>query len=341
MANSSSDESTPIFGGEKKFGTTVIIGACVGSLLAGVLLTFTIAFFVTPESPNADATCMGRHFAAAKVWKEGNISFYGMSFNPDDDFSYEESRWENLACRGSGMQSPIDLQDDSAWGIANNLVPLKAGYKPSPLKITNNGKRIFFDFKKTGNWLLTPGGNYSLMDVRFHYPSEHTFNGARYAMEIQFFHKNQKAVPPADNKYGVLSVFVKEGEANDAFPSTKYKFSQFLPTVTGVEHTIQGRFDLLNLLPADHDSADSRYLFYTGSLTTPPCSENVKYYLYTDPIEMSKEQLDVFASVTKLLPASDKNGFNARPVQDIGDRAILSSTPPPPTSTAAVASSHY
>mmetsp|Transcript_18973 Transcript_18973/g.46591 ORF Transcript_18973/g.46591 Transcript_18973/m.46591 type:complete len:339 (-) Transcript_18973:254-1270(-) len=329
----SPDEETPIIGSmlsttRRSVSMVILVAACLASFLVGILTVLSASYIQSgagaqsgPASPGPAA-----HEYAAKIWKRGNVSFYDMSFDPNDDFSYGSSRWGNPTCRSVGLQSPIDMGDASNWGIAADLVPLKFDYRQRPLKITNNGKTIFFDLRDGDDTVKTSTGTYGLAEVRFHMPSEHSFNGARYPMEIQFFHNNKAKTLPADNKHGVVSVFAKVGKVNGAFPKSAYKFKQYLPMVTGVQHTLDKPFDLMDLLPGNHNSAQAKYLSYSGSLTTPPCSENVKYFVYTQPIEFSQDQLDVFSSAIKLLPAADSNGFNARPVQSRGARAVLVST---------------
>mmetsp|Transcript_4285 Transcript_4285/g.6107 ORF Transcript_4285/g.6107 Transcript_4285/m.6107 type:complete len:323 (+) Transcript_4285:383-1351(+) len=316
-----SSEGTPILGsnGKRKFTMGEMVAACVAAMVLGALLLSGIVYMFSGSSDTKDLD----QVYVAKVWKKGNVTFYMESPDPNADFSYQDAaNWKFTSCKGNGMQSPIDLGDATNWGIASNLTPLKLKYREMPLRITNNGKYIFFDFSKSGNKLFTPTGNYTMLDIRFHTPSEHSLNGARYPMEIQFYHLNHHYDPDDEtdnNKYAVMSVFVKQGKTNHAFPNEEYKFNQFLPRVTGVEHNLEKPLDINDLLPTSRE----QYLYYEGSLTAPPCSENVKWFVYTNPIEMSKVQIDTFEAVAKTMPAADKNGHNARPTQSKGARAVL------------------
>jgi carbonic anhydrase len=121
-----------------------------------------------------------------------------------------------------------------------------------------------------------------------------------YPLEVHFVHAD------ADGNLAVVGVMIKEGaEDNAAFESVWAN----LPTEETEPTAIDGAtVNAADILPADH-------LFYTysGSLTTPPCSEGVHWMVLTAPITMSVEQLAAFSDIFSL---------NARPVQPLNERSL-------------------
>ncbi|HEY2257937.1 MAG TPA: carbonic anhydrase family protein, partial [Variovorax sp.] len=132
----------------------------------------------------------------------------------------------------------------------------------------------------------------------FHAPSEEKINGHAYAMVAHLVHQS------ADGKFAVIAVLFKEGKANAALADV---FAH-LPPTQGRTHVMAAGFDPTTILPAEQG-----YYSYTGSLTTPPCSEGVQWRIMKQPVEVSKVQL---AEFKKLYP------MNARQVQPLNHRQI-------------------
>ena len=122
-------------------------------------------------------------------------------------------------------------------------------------------------------------------------------------MEMHLVHKSE------DGTLAVIGVLIENGRTNTAFAA----FWQYLPSVPGESEEIKDvTLNVLNLLP----SAKHTYR-YTGSLTTPPCSEGVKWFVMTTPIEMSHSQIAAFKAILY---------GNNRPVQPLNDRELLIDT---------------
>ncbi|MNN26306.1 Carbonic anhydrase precursor [compost metagenome] len=122
--------------------------------------------------------------------------------------------------------------------------------------------------------------SYTVKQVHFHAKSEHTINGQHYPLEGHFVHKAQ------DGSTAVIGVMFKEGAENKSF-------QQILDAATAdaageVNVTIDS-LDLSLLFPPKLN-----YYHYLGSLTTPPLTENVEWYVLKDPVEISHEQLNDF-----------------------------------------------
>lgn len=218
------------------------------------------------------------------------------------DWSYEGNKspetWADLSeeykdCNGNS-QAPVDI---SSSVKDSNLKPLFLDYSSclNP-EFYNNGHTILIAYN-TGIFVVE-GHDYNLKKMVFHCPGEFTFNGKNFPMEIQLMHSD------ADGNKAIISLQVKEGSENQFLK----KIIDILPE-DGDLITFEGSIDVNELIPAEKG-----YYFLTGSLTTPPCSENVKWFILKTQIEASKEQIEKFAS---LMPEG-----NNRPVQPLNGREI-------------------
>lgn len=199
------------------------------------------------------------------------------------------------ACKTGLQQSPIDLHS----AIDANLKTVDVDYKSIPLTVVNNGHTIQVN-ATTGNKIKLDDEEFELLQFHFHHPSEHTVDGNPYPMEVHFVNANSKG------ELAVLGVFLKEGLENIALQPI---WDQ-MPQRKGEPKEIFGtKIDIAKLLPSNRE-----IYRYFGSLTTPPCSEIVKWIVYQEPIEMSSAQIDQFKNIFPL---------NARPIQLLDRRFIL------------------
>jgi carbonic anhydrase len=204
-------------------------------------------------------------------------------------------------CEAGQKQSPIDIEKTAPA----TLPKLRADFSPAKLQIVhhehvadeiNNGHTIQINYTE-GDTLTIGDTNYELIQFHFHSPSEHTVHGKHYPMEIHFVHKSPSGT------LAVVGVFVEQGAHNKAFDP----IWENLPKQKGVEsHFEHVHVDVDNLLPHSHKSYR-----YDGSLTTPPCSEGVKWIVMKSPIHLSKEQIRTFNAIIK---------GNNRPVQPLHHR---------------------
>jgi len=222
------------------------------------------------------------------------------------------SHWASLnaayaACGNGTAQSPIDIARAGA-GTAN---PWKLDYKPTSLKIAHhehvidivdNGHTIQVTVEE-GSTLTTGKNTYQLKQFHFHTPSEHTVNGKHFPMEVHFVHQS------ADGNFAVVSALFTEGAANDNLAKLIANF----PKAKGdTLHVPGAKLDLQLHLPANNAAYT-----YMGSFTTPPCTENVEWLVFRDPVSASRAQLKAFA---------DRLHHNNRPVQPLHQRVIGTGT---------------
>jgi carbonic anhydrase len=203
---------------------------------------------------------------------------------------------EYAACNGK-EQSPIDIRNAKKA----DLPVLRFQSKDGPLKyVVNNGHTIRVNYRPgNGNFLLVEEKRYELTQFHFHRPSEERIRGTAYDMEAHLMYQTK------DGEVAGVTVFVKPGSAN----STVEKVWEHMPKTEGQEEVSGVQINPDGLLPRVTGS----YYMYTGSLTAPPCTEGVIWFVLKNPIEMSTGQINAFA---KLYPD------DARPVQPLNHRVV-------------------
>ena len=202
---------------------------------------------------------------------------------------------EYRLCSVGIHQSPIDIVNPTPA----ELLPITFNYRPTSLKIHNTGNTIEVAYQE-GSWIQVDGTKYRLLQFHFHAPSEHTVTGNPYEMEMHLVHESE------DGTLAVIGVLIKSGSTNTAFNT----FWHHLPSVPGESAQVNGVvLNASDLLPTTKHTYR-----YEGSLTTPPCSEGVKWFVLTTPIEMSQSQIAAFKAILY---------GNNRPVQPLNGRELL------------------
>ena len=196
------------------------------------------------------------------------------TFSCTKNWSYEgknqSKNWGNLSeefkfCKIGYNQSPIDVN----LGFEKN--ELKFFYQNSEVETLdkNHVRQIIFDNR---DFILRGKKKYFLRHLEFHHPSEHLVDSNQHSLELQIYHKSD------DEQLLVLAIFLEIGAANSAF-------NDLIKTLSKSESSPK-----LNL--AKIVQSDDKIFFYDGSLTTPPCSEGVKWYVMKTPLKISKDQIN-------------------------------------------------
>jgi carbonic anhydrase len=224
------------------------------------------------------------------------------SADPSHSWSYEGANgpehWSSLsdnntACNHGWNQSPLNL---TAMIDADQL-PLVLNYRPGGKEILNNGHTVQVNYA-TGNTLNVGYHRFNLMQLHFHTPSENRIESRSYPMEMHMVH----ATP--EGRLAVLAIMFKTGKKNAELA----RIWDDLPQ-PGQRRALKGSLDITQLLPSSLD-----YIRYNGSLTTPPCTEGVSWFVLKTPIEASADQMTRF---TRLI------GENNRPLQHLNARVII------------------
>ncbi len=193
-------------------------------------------------------------------------------------------------------QSPIDIRTAEKKA---DLPELAFDYTASPLKIVNNGHTVQINIGDGGGVKIGDHA-YKLAQFHFHTPSEERIKGKPADMVAHLVHKDEAG------KLAVVAVLIKQGKENAALKAV----FENMPVGAGPVHAVEGlNINVANLLPAKRG-----YYHFEGSLTTPPCSEGVSWYVLSMPVEASAAQIKTFQKLYK---------HNARPVQPLNDRAVV------------------
>ena len=212
-------------------------------------------------------------------------------------------RWSTLeagfeACASGRQQSPLNIENADAAGLA----PLVFHYAVSPIDLVNNGHTVQANYG-AGSHITVGDERFDLLQFHFHTPSEHRVAGQAFPMEIHFVHRH------ASGRLAVVGVFVALGAENLAAREVWDRLPREPHSTAKDSRAIINARDLL--------PPGTAYFRYAGSLTTPPCSEQVDWFVLQQPVAFSAEQISQLHAVI---------GRNARPVQARHGRYLLQAT---------------
>jgi carbonic anhydrase len=218
------------------------------------------------------------------------------------EWSYEgatgPAHWASLspafsACGEGSLQSPIDL----GAAIRRPAPRIRTAYTPSAVSLRHNGETV--EVRSDLAQTLTVGAKtYALVQFHFHSPAEHLVDGTAAPLELHFVHQ------AVDGERAVLGVLARVGHANA--PLAQLLAS--LPRVAGDQTRVPTPVDLARLLPSSPEAYR-----YPGSLTTPPCTEGIRWIVLAHPMQISERQL---ADLRETVEG------NARPVQARNERPV-------------------
>jgi carbonic anhydrase len=221
------------------------------------------------------------------------------------NWSYEGKtgplRWGKLdpayaACSKGHEQSPIDIRGAH---LDKALPPIEFHYMAGPVTLENTGHRIVARVDP-GSYIVVDGVRYNLIEFDFHHPSEETVKGKLSDMSIHLLHKS------ADGKMVILAVrLIEDQNRPSALLATLWPN---LPAKPGTSAKVTDMINPGGLLPADRG-----YWTYMGSLTTPPCTEGVRWFVFEQQVTLSRDQLRAFQNIYRI---------NTREVQDPHGRRI-------------------
>jgi carbonic anhydrase len=211
------------------------------------------------------------------------------------------AHWDAVAkaCRNTSAshESPIDIVTASLKaGSAAHAV--QVDYRPTAFTVENTGHTVeAVPADLTADSVVLDGTRYFLQQFHFHATSEHTIDGEHAAAELHLVHKSEKG------DVVVVAVLLKPGAENAAL-------NELLGSIpkTKKEAELSSPIDPAALLPIGSASAQ-----YEGSLTTPPCTEGVRWNVYLSDATLSPAQL---AELTAAYPD------NHRPVQPLHGRVV-------------------
>ena len=219
---------------------------------------------------------------------------YGESFGPSH---WGDLKPEFARCKNGHRQSPIDIRNPQKA----DLPPIQFDYKDSPLHIIDNGHTVMINYHP-GSSISVGGKKYALQQFHFHRPSEETIKGKGYEMVVHLVHADQ------EGKLAVVAVLLEQGKDN----ALLHELWADLPKEKEKEENLDSvQINVAGLLPVDHG-----YYTFPGSLTTPPCSENVTWFVLKHPVTVSPAEIEQFSKLYR---------HDARPTQPLYGRVVLES----------------
>ncbi len=230
--------------------------------------------------------------------------FSGFAVSGDTPWAYSGAsgpeHWGALndkfaTCSTGKNQSPINL----TRMIEGDLPELKVSYKTGGSEVVNNGHTIQVNYA-AGSSMTVAGRRFALKQFHFHAPSENTIEAQSYPMEAHFVHADD------NGNLSVVAVMYNAGKHNAELE----KAWSHMPSKAGKNNKLAAQIDANNLLPENRD-----YYRFNGSLTTPPCSEGVNWFVMKNISMASQKQIDQFTGVV--------HHANNRPVQPVNAREII------------------
>ena len=198
-------------------------------------------------------------------------------------------------CTIGKHQSPINIEK----AVVKDLPELNFNYKDTALKVTDTGHTYQVNAASGSGGITVGDDHYDFVQLHFHEPSEERVHGERYSMVAHIVHQNAKG------ELAVVAVLIRKGKTNEFL---KPIFDNF-PAKGIAESDVLGKtVNMGTFIPQHHG-----YYAFDGSLTTPPCSENVRWFVLKNPVEASEAQLKQFEA---------RYAHNIRPTQPLNGRVI-------------------
>jgi carbonic anhydrase len=205
---------------------------------------------------------------------------------------------EFAACRVGKNQSPIDIRTDRL--VETALPPIRLDYAGETTSIINNGHTL--QVNVSGDNTLTAGGEtFKLLQFHFHSPSEHQIDGEAFPLEAHFVHQN------ANGELAVVGLLFRTGESNPDLAQIEVAAPPGAGEQASFTHTLQAALT--------HPARQiSTYYRYSGSLTTPPCTEGLRWFVIPVAVTISREQVARYIALI---------GADARGPQPVNARIVL------------------
>jgi carbonic anhydrase len=233
--------------------------------------------------------------AISNVVNAGEVGHW--SYQGGNPEQWGKLKPEFILCDIGRNQTPINLVENEM--IEATLLPLEFSYQNAISSVVNNGHTIQVDYPQ-GSSSKIEGKMFNLVQFHFHTPSENQINGKTYPLEVHLVHKD------GIGALAVIGVMFEVGNPSELLGTIWKNASEKVNEPTKLTQEINP----MNLLPED-----KAYFRFNGSLTTPPCSEGVRWFVMKKPLTASPEQIHQFKALMK--------HENARPLQPVNARPIL------------------
>ncbi|QOY50893.1 carbonic anhydrase [Candidatus Sulfurimonas baltica] len=207
---------------------------------------------------------------------------------------------KNFMCKDGRNQSPVNISSDVIVTTAEGLDKIKFSYTTEAAEVINNGHTIQVNVKP-GSSIEVDGTQFDLKQFHFHTPSENQIEGKHFPLEAHFVHVSEKG------ELAVVALMFEDGEENKLIKKVWNQMSDQAGETSSCGVSAAKARDFL---PQNKD-----YYRFDGSLTTPPCSEGVRWLVLQNYSHVNKEQVAKFKEVM--------HGNDNRPIQPINARKVL------------------
>ncbi|POO01210.1 Carbonic anhydrase, alpha-class [Trema orientale] len=232
------------------------------------------------------------------------------------EFNYEvwsvrgPTRWGGIrpewkTCSNGTMQSPIELLDQRVR-LVSNLGRLRRSYRPANATLRNRGHDMMLKWTSdSAGFVELNGTRYFLRQCHWHSPSEHTLNGKRFDLEFHLVHQSLRG------QILVVGIMYQIGVADSFLTTMESHLLHAISNRTYQERNV-GIVDP-NLIKI----GSRRYYKYIGSLTVPPCTQNVVWFVVREVRTVARGQVSLLH-----VAVNDGSDTNARPIQQIHGRSL-------------------
>ncbi|XP_048527785.1 alpha carbonic anhydrase 1, chloroplastic-like [Triticum urartu] len=211
-------------------------------------------------------------------------------------------------CSKGIYQSPINIVRDCVVHDPQ-MEPLKRYYTSTNATMIDNVFNIALRYNDTAGTVMVDGKKYKLKQLHWHSPSEHTINGKRFAVELHMVHYTD------DGNITVVSILYRHGKPDHFLCQIKDKLAELSAEGCKAEKGDPLPVGVVNM--KELMQGEDRYFRYVGSLTAPPCTENVIWNILGEIREMTKEQ-----AVALMAPLGKSYRQNSRPLQSLNGRTV-------------------
>jgi carbonic anhydrase len=256
------------------------------------------------------------------TWTHVTTSPIGPAFWGQDSAAYGTCGTTiNSSLVEVGMrQTPIDI--DTTKTTKSSTPVLTFQYLDTPMEVENTGHVVEVVYpagstlrlgqlsSSSSNSLPQASDEFQLLQFHFHAPSEHTINGKHADLEVHLVHQNQLG------DLAVVGVMMNIGSEYNSLVESIMKLSPLANGSLGMDGVTLNARDLL--------PDDKSYYMYSGSLTTPPCTEGVRWFLMKNPVTVSPYSVQQMHKIVGLFPSYEGFQNNNRPIVPLHGRAVVS-----------------
>ena len=237
-------------------------------------------------------------FVASSLLASGHATHWGYTGH-EGPANWGDLDEKYTMCKAGLSQSPINISNEVSVK-SDGLESIKFNYRTGAESVVNNGHTVQVNVKG-GSFIEVDGIKFSLKQFHFHTPSENQIEGKNFPLEAHFVHASD------DGKLAVVAVMFEDGAENPILKKVWSKMPHKAGETTGCGLSL---LDINDILPRD-----KAYYRFSGSLTTPPCSEGVRWLVMKNYSNISAAQTKVFLDLF--------HHANNRPVQAINARKVM------------------